>query len=70
MNGVEAVQTNTLETMVSARKERLVLNAEPDLLTAIEEHKRRIESSTGLRVTMSQAATSLMRRGLETVNAI
>jgi hypothetical protein len=59
------MQTNTLETMVSARKERLVLNAEPDLLNAIEAHKRRIESTTGLRVTMSQAATSLMRRGLE-----
>ena len=63
------MQTNTLENMVSARKERLVLNAEPDLLTAIEAHKQRIESATGLRVTMSQAATSLMRRGLETVNA-
>jgi predicted DNA-binding transcriptional regulator AlpA len=44
---------------------RLTVVAERDLLAAIEAHKARIEKQTGLRVTLSQAAAGLLRRGLE-----
>ncbi|AXF14803.1 hypothetical protein CUJ87_10580 [Paraburkholderia caledonica] len=57
------MQTNTLEATLA--KERFTVVAERDLLNAIEAHKRRIEQQTGLRVTLSQAAAGLMRRGLE-----
>jgi hypothetical protein len=57
------MQTNTFEA--TGVKERLSLVAERELLDAIEAHKRRIEQQTGLRVTLSQAAAGLMRRGLE-----
>ena len=57
------MQTNTFETM--AVKERFTLVAERDLLAAIAAHKQRIEKQTGLRVTLSQAAAGLLRRGLE-----
>lgn len=56
------MQTNTFEATAKAR---FTLVAERDLLAAIETHKQRIEKQTGLRVTLSQAAAGLLRRGLE-----
>jgi plasmid replication initiation protein len=56
------MQTNTLEATAKAR---FTLVAERDLLAAIEAHKGRIEQQTGMRVSLSQAATGLLRRGLE-----
>ncbi|MFM0083752.1 hypothetical protein P0D72_33485 [Paraburkholderia sediminicola] len=57
------MQTNTFEA--TSVKERFTVVAERDLLAAIEAHKQRIEQQTGLRVTLSQAAAGLLRRGLE-----
>ncbi|OTP69497.1 hypothetical protein PAMC26577_31130 [Caballeronia sordidicola] len=64
------MQTNPLQKKVATRKERFCIVAEPSLMRAIEAHKQRVETETGLRTSLSQVATSLMRRGLETVNAI
>ncbi|RAS21514.1 hypothetical protein [Paraburkholderia bryophila] len=61
------MQANTLEA--TTPKERFTVVAERDLLTAIEAHKQRIEQQTGLRITMSQAAAGLLRRGLEVASA-
>jgi hypothetical protein len=60
------MQINTLEA--TAVKSKFTVVAERDLLTAIEAHKQRIEQQTGLRVTLSQAAAGLLRRGLELAN--
>ena len=61
------MQTNTFEA--TDVKERFTLVAERALLDAIQAHKARIEQQTGLRVTLSQAAAGLLRRGLEAAGA-
>ncbi|SOE67034.1 hypothetical protein SAMN05446935_2927 [Burkholderia sp. YR290] len=61
------MQINTFEA--TDVKQRFTLVAEPALLDAIQAHKARIEKQTGLRVTLSQAAAGLLRRGLEAAAA-
>lgn len=60
------MQTNTLE--VTGKAERFSVVADRDLLAAIEAHKERVERATGMRVSLSQAAAGLLRRGLETID--
>ncbi|WP_175946705.1 hypothetical protein [Caballeronia sp. BCC1704] len=60
------MQNNTIEMM--ARMERISVATDADLLAAIDAHRRRVEQATGIRVTLSQAAAGLLRRGLEAAN--
>lgn len=43
---------------------RLSVVADADLVESLRDHQRRVEAETGLRVSLSQVAGSLMRRGL------
>ena len=49
--------------------QRLSVVTEPDLLAALQMHQRVVERTTGLRVSLSQVAGSLMRRGLDRSSA-
>lgn len=45
--------------------ERLSLAAEARLVQELRAHQRRVQEQTGMRVSLSQVACLLMRRGLE-----
>ncbi|SAL29029.1 hypothetical protein AWB64_02473 [Caballeronia sordidicola] len=60
------MQTNTLEATSKAKHFSVV--ADRDLLAAIEAHKQRVEQATGMRISLSQAAAGLLRRGLESID--
>ncbi|MDR6474437.1 hypothetical protein C8K18_12518 [Paraburkholderia sp. GV068] len=57
------MQTNTFEA--TATKGRFTVVAEAELMKHIEQHRQRVQQQTGVRLSLSQAATGLLRRGLE-----
>ncbi|NLP64292.1 hypothetical protein [Paraburkholderia sacchari] len=59
------MQPNTLETAIAAEGRRFTIYTDAALLAQIERHRARIQEQTGFRLSLSQATTSLLRRGLE-----
>ena len=53
----------------SAAVQRLTVVVDSTLLEALQAHQRQVESETRLRVSLSQVAGSLMRRGLDRSSA-
>jgi len=49
--------------------QRLTVVVDSALLEALQAHQRQVESDTRLRVSLSQVAGSLMRRGLDRSSA-
>ena len=50
---------------VAAPLQRLSVVVDPALLNALQAHQRQVEIDTRLRVSLSQVAGSLLRRGLD-----
>jgi hypothetical protein len=65
--GAELVKEQDMQTKQRTRtkRERLSLAAEARLVEDLRAHQRRVQDQTGLRVSLSQAACRLLRRGLD-----
>lgn len=50
---------------VGAGVQRVTVVIDSALLNALQAHQRQVESDTSLRISLSQVAGSLMRRGLD-----
>ncbi|KGS21613.1 hypothetical protein X941_5545 [Burkholderia pseudomallei MSHR5569] len=62
------MQPNTLETVTTAKRRAFTVVADAELMTHIEQHRKRVQDQTGVRLSLSQATTGLLRRGLEVVS--
>jgi hypothetical protein len=60
---------DALSSRATTAVQRLTVVVDSALLDALQAHLRQVESDTRLRVSLSQVAGSLMRRGLDSTNA-
>lgn len=58
------MQPNTFEA-TTVKRRQIGVTFDDELLASIEQHRKRVQEQTGVRLSLSQATAGLLRRGLE-----
>jgi hypothetical protein len=54
-----------MEAQGKTKNERLTINLPPEVRSLVDSHRQQLAKETGVRLSLAQAAASLVRRGAE-----